>query len=98
MSVYDWAAGLWRTVVPVIAGTLVTWLAHIYVTIDTTKMSAFLITAFTALYYGLFRWLELRASKQWGWLLGLARPAHYERPTITSQLKTVKSPPIPPSV
>lgn len=77
MTVYDYLASLWRTVVPLIVGTLVTWLAHAGLNVDSAMATAWLTAAFSSGYYALFRLLEAHVSPMWGWLLGLARPPHY---------------------
>jgi hypothetical protein len=77
MTVYDTIASLWRTVVPLLVGTLAAWLAHAGIGVDSAAATTWLATAFTAAYYALFRVLEAHASPAWGWLLGLARPPHY---------------------
>lgn len=80
MTVYDYLCSLWRTVVPALVGLVATALAHVYVDIDEQGLTMFLVTAFTTVYYGLFRLLEARVSPQFGWLLGLARPPAYTPP------------------
>lgn len=77
MTVYDTLASLWRTVVPVLVGTLVAWLAHAGLNIDSAAATAWLTGAFGSVYYTLFRLLEAHVSPAWGWLLGLARPPQY---------------------
>lgn len=77
MTLYDTLASLWRTVVPMIVGTVVAWLAHAGLHIDSATATAWLGMAFSAAYYALFRVLEAHVSPRWGWLLGLARPPKY---------------------
>lgn len=77
MTLYDTLASLWRTVVPLIAGTLVAALSHAGIGVDSAVAVAWLTGAFSAAYYALFRVLEAHVSAKWGWLLGLARPPHY---------------------
>jgi len=77
MTVYDTLASLWRTVVPLIIGTLVAWAAHAGLNVDSAAATAWLTGAFSAVYYTLFRLLEAHVSPAWGWLLGLARPPQY---------------------
>lgn len=77
MTVYDTLASLWRTFVPLAVGTLVAWLAHAGIGVDSAAATAWLTTAFSASYYTLFRLLEAHVSAQFGWLLGLARPPQY---------------------
>lgn len=78
MTIYDTLASLWRTVVPVLVGTLVAWLAHAGLNVDSVAASVWLTGAFSAVYYTLFRVLEAHVSPAWGWLLGLARPPQYQ--------------------
>ncbi|WNI16898.1 hypothetical protein [Actinacidiphila sp. ITFR-21] len=77
MTVYDTLASLWRTLVPVIVGTLAAWLAHAGIGVDSAALTLWLGAAFSSAYYTLFRLLEAHVSPAWGWLLGLARPPHY---------------------
>lgn len=91
MPLYDTLASLWRTVVPVIVGTLAAWLAHAGIGVDSAAATAWLTAAFSGAYYAVFRVLEAHVSPAWGWLLGLARPPQY--PAAKSTVTVV-----PPSV
>ncbi|MEU1816040.1 hypothetical protein ABZ543_12715 [Streptomyces roseifaciens] len=95
MTFFDWLTSLWRTVVPTIAGWVALWLAKIYVDIDVDHFEAFLATAFVAVYYGLFRYLEMHLDKRWGWLLGFARPPQYPNPPAPSPAPNTPTPPAP---
>lgn len=77
MTPFDFLAGLWRTVVPVIVGTLVAWLAHAGIGVDSAAATAWLTAAFSSGYYALFRLAEQHLGAGWGWFLGLARPPQY---------------------
>lgn len=77
MTVYDTLAGLWRTIVPVIVGTVAAWLAHAGIGVDSAAATVWLGAAFSSAYYALFHLLETHVSPKWGWLLGLARPPAY---------------------
>jgi hypothetical protein len=77
MTVYDTLAGLWRTLVPLLVGTVAAWLAHAGIGVDSAAVTLWLGSAFTAGYYALFHLLETHVSAKWGWLLGLARPPRY---------------------
>lgn len=79
MTVYDWLASLWRTVVPYIVGFLAVQLARLGIDLDDASVTAALATGFGTVYYALFRRLEQVAGSGWGWLLGLARPPEYPR-------------------
>lgn len=91
MSLYDTLASLWRTVVPIIVGTLVAWLAHAGIGVDSASATAWLTAAFSSAYYAAFRLLEAHVSAKWGWLLGLARPPQY--PNAPAYTRTAKLPP-----
>ena len=77
MTFFDTLASLWRTVVPIIVGTLAAWLAHAGIGVDSAAATAWLTAAFSSAYYALFRLLEAHVSVRFGWLLGLARPPAY---------------------
>lgn len=77
MSLYEYLASLWRTFVPVAVGIVGAYLAKVGLDLDEQAVELWLAGAFTTLYYTLFRFLEGKVSKQWGWLLGLARPPQY---------------------
>lgn len=92
MTVYDTLASLWRTVVPLIVGTLVAALAHAGIGIDSAAATAWLTGAFAAGYYALFRLLEAHVSPRFGWLLGLARPPQYPSTAAYTRAATVLPP------
>jgi len=77
MPVYDYLASLWRTVVPIIVGTLIAVLAHVGLHVDSAAATTWLGTAFSGVYYAVFRLAETHLGKAWGWFLGLARPPQY---------------------
>lgn len=81
MTLYDTLASLWRTAVPIIVGTVVAWLAHAGLNVDSAAATAWLTAGFSGAYYALFRLLEAHVSPRWGWLLGLARPPQYKPAT-----------------
>jgi len=47
-------------------------------TADLDTGTAWLSTAFTSVYYALFRLAEQHLGKSWGWFLGLAKPPTYK--------------------
>jgi hypothetical protein len=94
MTLYDYLASLWRTVVPLIVGTAAAWLAHAGIGVDSAAATTWLGAAFTAAYYALFRLLEAHVSARFGWLLGLARPPAY--PSTPAYLRTAARP-LPPA-
>ncbi|MEU0216860.1 hypothetical protein ABZ281_17825 [Streptomyces sp. NPDC006265] len=77
MTLYDWLASLWRTLVPYVVGFAAVQLARLGITLDDATLTAALAGAFGTVYYALFRLLEQKAGRGWGWFLGLARPPHY---------------------
>lgn len=87
MTLFDWFVSLWRTVVPTIVGFVATTLASIYIDVDEKNLTNALVVGFIAVYYGIFRFLEVHADKRWGWFLGFARPPQYPQP----------APPTPPA-
>ncbi|MBM9510002.1 hypothetical protein [Actinacidiphila acididurans] len=91
MTLYDTLASLWRTVVPLIVGTVVALLSHAGIGVDSSALTLWLGTAFSAGYYTLFRILEAHVSPAWGWLLGLARPPAY--PSTATAPRAVRSEP-----
>lgn len=97
MTVYATLASLWRTVLPVIVGTVAAWLAHAGIGVDSAAATSWLAAAFSSGYYALFRILEAHVSSRWGWLLGLARPPQYPDEngvyTITSVQPAAAAPP-----
>lgn len=95
MTLYDYLASLWRTVVPLIVAVLGTWLAHAGIGIDSTLVSAWLGGAFASAYYALFRFAEAHLGRGWGWLLGLARPPQY--PDAAGAITLAGTRPLPPT-
>lgn len=77
MTLYDWFASLWRTLVPYVVGFVGVQLARLGITLDDATLTAALVGGFGTVYYALFRLLEQKAGRGWGWFLGLARPPHY---------------------
>lgn len=70
-----------RTVVPVVVGQLLTWLATKGVLDETGEISAALVSLFTVVftsaYYALARLLEVFVSTKFGWMLGIAKAPTY---------------------
>lgn len=77
MTLYDYLASLWRTVVPYVVGFGVLQLARLGVHVDSASAVGALTALFGSVYYAVFRLLEAHVSPRWGWLLGLARPPQY---------------------
>jgi hypothetical protein len=78
-------ATLWasfaRTVVPIIAGWIITQLVNIGIPVDDEfggAINSLLVVVFSAVYYLLVRIFETYISPRFGWLLGYAKaPATY---------------------
>ncbi|MET7483948.1 hypothetical protein [Streptomyces sp. NPDC005538] len=74
-----------RTLVPIVAGLVLTLLVHIGVTFDSASVAAVVTTVLTGAYYTVFRLLETLAAKirnrplaaVAGILLGWATPPDY---------------------
>jgi len=70
-----------RTVVPVIVGQLITWLAAAGIIDQTGQISAALLSLLTviltAAYYAIVRVLEAKVSDKFGWLLGVPKAPTY---------------------
>lgn len=77
MTLYDWLASLWRTLVPYLVGFAGVQVARLGITLNDATLTAALTGAFGTVYYAVFRLLEQKAGRGWGWFLGLARPPHY---------------------
>ncbi|MCC3277544.1 hypothetical protein LJ753_16895 [Arthrobacter sp. zg-Y20] len=77
-------ASLIRTIVPVVAGAVISWLALVNLDIDAegqASLSALLTAALTGAYYIVVRLIETKIP-QVGWLLGLAKtPDSYSQDT-----------------
>jgi hypothetical protein len=80
---------LMRTLVPVVAGLLLSLAAKVGLDLDDATATAYTTAAVTAAYYALWRALEELAGRI-GWtplrtlagvLLGWAKPPQYEQPT-----------------
>lgn len=58
-----------RTVIPVIAGSLVTYAAKAGFNLDNELAAAITLVVVTGLYQWLGRWLEVNSSSRWGSIL-----------------------------
>lgn len=75
MTVHPFVASLIRTLVPVVVGTILGWLARVGLGVDsagTEALGAWFEMLFVSAYYFVFRWLETKFP-QVGWFLGLAK-------------------------
>ncbi|AEW99850.1 hypothetical protein [Streptantibioticus cattleyicolor] len=75
---YQLALSLWRTCVPYVVAFLAVQAARLGVRIDDATVSSALTTGFGTVYYAVFRYLEARLGRRWGWFLGAARPPSYQ--------------------
>ena len=81
-------ASLMRTLVPIVAGLVLSWAARLGLDLDDATTTAYVTAGLTAAYYGVFRLLEELAERMaWGPLqtlaglfLGWARPPQYVEP------------------
>ena len=72
----DYGRSLIRTIVPLLVGTLVAWLATRGVNVDQALILPAADAIFTALYYGIVRFFETKFPKA-GWLLGVPGAPSY---------------------
>ena len=87
-------ASLMRTLVPIVAGLVLSWAARLGLDLDDATTTAYVTAGLTAAYYALFRLLEELAERMaWGplqilagVLLGWARPPQYAGP-ITAPIR-----------
>ena len=75
-------ASIVRTVVPIVVGAILGWLAASNIPVDPeleVTITAALTAVFSAVYYLLVRLFERYVSPKLGWLLGLAQqPVEYK--------------------
>jgi hypothetical protein len=72
----DYGRSLIRTIVPLLVGSLVAWLATRGVSVDQALILPAADALFTGVYYGIVRWLETKSPKA-GWLLGIPGAPSY---------------------
>ena len=89
-------ASLMRTLVPIVAGLVLSWAARLGLDLDDATTTAYVTAGLTAGYYALFRLLEELAERMaWeplqtlaGVFLGWARPPQYVKSaTVPIRLK-----------
>lgn len=90
MTLYEWLTSLWRTAVPAIVGFVAVQLAGLGIDIDAAALASALTAAAATLYYAVVRLAEQHLGPGWGWLLGLARPPHYDRGGPEGELARVR--------
>ena len=74
-----------RTVVPILAGWLITLGVRIGVPIDNATATAAVAAVIAVAYAFAARLFEVYVSPHFGWLLGWARRLIYEKPTVATQ-------------
>lgn len=77
---YQYVISLVRQGVPIVVGLLAALLVKWGFDpsfMDSTTITVFVAGLFGEAYYAIFRKLELKYGKKWGWLLGVARPPLY---------------------
>lgn len=72
----DYGRSLIRTIVPLLVGSLVAWLATRGIEVDRAAILPAVDAIFTAVYYGVVRFLETKFPKA-GWLLGVPGAPSY---------------------
>ena len=81
-----------RTLVPVIVGSVLAWVARIGLELDPEfelALTAVLTALFTAVYYIGARLLETHVTPKLGWLLGSAKqPDYYKRVKVSENGET----------
>lgn len=81
-TIHTQVVSIIRTLVPVLVGQVLTWLASVQIVDTTGELSAALVTLFTIVfttaYYTIARLLETYVSKRFGWLLGYAKAPEYK--------------------
>jgi hypothetical protein len=75
-----------RTLVPLIAGVLITQALRLGVHLDEGAVTNTVQASISGLYYTVFRGAEARLSPAWGWFLGIARPPQYSAAPATQTL------------
>lgn len=75
----DIGSSIVRTVVPLVVGVVVAWLARHNVdgSAYADFLSAVVAAVVTTVYYAVVRVLETYVKPRFGWLLGLAKPPTY---------------------
>lgn len=77
----DYGRSVVRTVVPLIVGTIVGWLATRGVEVDRASLIAVVDPIVAAIYYALVRVIERRVPS-FGWLLGVPGAPSYAVPAV----------------
>lgn len=72
----DYGRSLIRTIVPLLVGTIVAWLASRGISVDQSTLLPAIDAIVVALYYGVVRWAETQWPRA-GWLLGVPGAPSY---------------------
>ena len=72
----DYGRSLIRTIVPLLVGSLVAWLATRDIDVDQALILPAADAIITAVYYGVVRFVETKVAKA-GWLLGVPGAPSY---------------------
>ena len=76
----DFALSQIRTYVPLLVGWVLTRLAEFgFVDIDREAVIGASVVVVSAVWYGIFRMLEMKVNPKFGWLLGAAKPPDYDQ-------------------
>lgn len=76
----DQVTSIIRTVVPVIVGTAISWLARRGIDVDGAAVAQAVTVVIIGGYYAVARWAETRWPRA-GWMLGIAKPPTYSAPS-----------------
>lgn len=72
-----------RTLIPILAGLVGTWLVNTFaVTLDSATAGALVSAAIGYVYYALARFLEVYGSDKWGFILGFRKLPVYATPPL----------------
>lgn len=79
---FELTPSLIRTLVPMLAGLLGTWLVSLGTNIDSTVLAGFLTVVIGWVYYAVVRFLEVFSSDKWGYVLGIKAKPIYSPPAV----------------
>ena len=79
----DLSVSVIRTIVPVIAGFIITQAVRLGVSLDTAAVTSIVTSVITAAYYGLFRTLEHYRGPLYGKFLGYSKAPQYVNEEIS---------------
>lgn len=70
-----------RTVVPMVVGALISIAAHFHLVLPTESLTELVTALAGATYYAAVRFLEVKVSPKWGWLLVSKAKPVYTQPS-----------------